>query len=59
MPIYEYECTKCKVSFEVKVKSHKSPKPDCPECGEKDPKKKISVSGFVLKGSGWARDGYS
>ena len=54
MPIYEYECEKCKHTFEVLQKSTDDPVKDCPECEEKDcVHKLISASGFRLKGSDW------
>jgi len=34
------------------------PVPKCPKCDSSEPKKKISVGSFVLKGSGWYKDGY-
>ena len=32
--------------------------PPCPKCGEKM-KKAVSCTTFVLKGKGWASEGYS
>ena len=58
MPIYEYGCTTCGASFEKLMKLDASA-PPCPECGSEEVKKKVSASGFVLKGSGWYRDHYS
>lgn len=57
MPIYEYACTACDVSFEKLMKMNASP-PACPECGAEEVRKKVSAAGFVLKGSGWYRDHY-
>ena len=57
MPIYEYDCKAC---GEVRERLQKStdPAPLCPNgCGERMAKK-VSASGFILKGSGWERDGY-
>jgi putative FmdB family regulatory protein len=54
MPTYEYECTKCKDSFEVKQPMSQSPLRDCTKCNNKDVLTKIiSASGFSLKGTGW------
>ncbi|MGZ5748043.1 MAG: FmdB family zinc ribbon protein [Caldimonas sp.] len=58
MPIYEYECQKCKKVFEY-TQSIKEPKKDlCEECGGAL-ERLISPSGFVLKGGGWYKDLYS
>ena len=59
MPIYEYECEKCKKSFEVEQKLSEPKKKDCPQEGcTGEVKRLISPSSFVLKGGGWAKDGY-
>ena len=59
MPIYEYECKKCKRVFE-KLVPLDSPLPACKGCKtEKKVKKKVSKCAFALKGTGWAFDGYS
>ena len=58
MPIYEYECQKCKKHFEY-TQSIKEPKKEtCEECGG-SLERLISPSGFVLKGGGWYKDLYS
>jgi putative FmdB family regulatory protein len=58
MPIYEYECQKCKKIFEF-TQGIKEPKKDlCEECGGAL-ERIISPSGFVLKGGGWYKDLYS
>ena len=57
MPIYEYECSSCKTRFE-KLMGVRDPNPDCPACGNKDSRRLISRSSFVLKGDGWYRDHY-
>ena len=56
MPIYEYECCSCAHQFQ-KLMKLSDPAPSCPKC-DSEPKKKISVGSFLLKGSGWYRDGY-
>lgn len=69
MPIYEYECEKCKRTFEEDQKISdpklttcelvsRDPLDDGAKCG--GPVKRL-ISGpasFVLKGGGWAKDGY-
>ena len=59
MPIYEYECEKCKTTFEamqsVSAKSLKT-------CNKSSCKGKVhrlvSASGFIFKGSGWFTSEY-
>lgn len=52
MPIYEYTCLKCKNEFEQIQKFSDPPLKKCPRCGGKV-EKKVSLSSFQLKGSGW------
>jgi putative FmdB family regulatory protein len=52
MPIYEYECLKCKKKFEVLQKISSEPLEACIYCRGKV-KKLISVSAFQFKGNGW------
>jgi len=62
VPIYEYRCPKCGVQFERLIPSRERDQPQpCPEkmCGEKQAKKIVSQTTFLLKGGGWAADGYS
>lgn len=58
MPIYEYQCEKCKKHHEVAQRITDAPLTRCPECKGKL-KKLLSLSGFQLKGGGWYKDGYS
>ena len=46
MPIYEYTCDKCGNEFEVLV--FRGDEPECPYCGAKNPKKKMSSFGFSV-----------
>lgn len=57
MPIYEYICEQCDHNFDRLVKLG-SPMPDCPQCSTDKVIKKISGGSFLLKGSGWYKDGY-
>jgi putative FmdB family regulatory protein len=60
MPTYEYECSKCHKTFEVEQKISDPILKTCPEkeC-EGEVKRLISgSSSFVLKGSGWSKNGY-
>ena len=59
MPIYEYECQACGKRNEFIQKVSDNPKRKCPECGKMKLKKLVSAGGFILKGHGWYRDGYS
>lgn len=42
MPIYEYDCRKCKISFAV-LHAAKGGSAKCPNCDSEDVKKKISA----------------
>jgi len=53
VPIYEYQCQACGHEHEALQKMSADPLVDCPECSKPELKKKISASGFRLKGSGW------
>jgi predicted nucleic acid-binding Zn ribbon protein len=72
MPTYEYECSKCRRTFEVEQKISDPPLAHCALnidgetfavrggvwCGG-DAKRLIAGhTGFVLAGKGWFRDGY-
>lgn len=52
MPIYEYQCLKCRNEFEAMQRFSDSPLKKCPSCGGAV-KRLISRSSFQLKGSGW------
>ena len=52
MPIYEYECQKCKAHVEVLQKLTDKPLTKCRKCGGRL-EKQWSQSGFQFKGSGW------
>ncbi len=58
MPIYEYTCNACGHEFELLQHIGDLPPEICPECGEQQVRKLISMTSFVLKGSGWYRDHY-
>ncbi len=58
MPIYEYECQKCKKHHEVMQKITDKPLSKCPDCAGKL-KKMISNTSFVLKGTGWYATDYA
>src|SRR4030095_1704189 len=58
MPIYEYRCLKCKKEFEQIHKFSDPPLKKCPHCGGKV-EKKVSLSSFQLKGTGWYATDYA
>src|SRR5262249_7478901 len=57
MPIYEYNCKRCGV-FEVTQRITESPLSICPTC-QGDVHRLISLTSFVLKGSGWYATDYA
>jgi putative FmdB family regulatory protein len=52
MPIYEFECKKCKAHIEVFQKVSDTPPTKCRNCGGKL-ERKISAPAIQFKGSGW------
>ncbi|GFE59142.1 FmdB family zinc ribbon protein [Geobacter sp. AOG1] len=57
MPVYEYQCTACNNTFELRQKFSDEPATECPACGGAV-KKLISNTAFSLKGGGWYTEGY-
>jgi putative FmdB family regulatory protein len=53
MPFYEYQCHACGHELEALQKMSDDALLHCPECNGETLKKKISVAGFQLKGTGW------
>ena len=58
MPIYGYECKKCKRQFEVTQGINDKPLTSCLYCFGKL-RRLIQRTAFILKGSGWSQDNYS
>ncbi len=63
MPIYEYECDKCGVTFEAMQAISAKPLKTCNGLGCDDKgngkvRRIVSASGFILKGSGWYTSEY-
>ena len=60
MPTYEYRCPKCHRQIELVHGMNEKMSPLClsDECGELTMERIISPSTFILRGSGWAKDGY-
>ena len=52
MPIYEFECKKCKAHLEVFQKMNDKPPVKCRKCGGRL-EKLVSASAIQFKGSGW------
>jgi putative FmdB family regulatory protein len=52
MPIYEYECAKCKSRVEVFQKMNDKPPTKCKKCGGRL-EKQMSAPAIQFKGSGW------
>ena len=57
MPIYEYQCRKCREVTEKIQGVQDPPLRKCPSCGGKL-EKMMSHGSFVLKGSGWYATDY-
>lgn len=57
MPIYTFRCIVCEKEFESLVKMG-TKSMACEHCG-KYAHKIQSLSNFILKGGGWASEGYS
>lgn len=57
MPIYEYQCAKCKKTHEIWKKITDPVEEKCPDC-KKRMERLISASGFALKGTGWYKTDY-
>jgi putative FmdB family regulatory protein len=58
MPIYEYECSKCKAHVEILQKITDKPLVKCRKCGGKL-EKQWSTTSFQLKGTGWYATDYA
>ncbi len=52
MPLYEYQCKKCKHRFEKIQKFSDPPMKKCPECGG-TVEQLLSAPSVQFKGSGW------
>lgn len=57
MPIYEYVCKTCGNKKEILQKIDEPP-PKCCNC-DTEMAKQISLSSFVLKGTGWYKTDYA
>lgn len=60
MITYEYICSECKHTWDEEQNINDSTVKICPECQKESAHRLISAgTGFILKGGGWAREGYS
>lgn len=53
MPLYEYECTKCGVEFELEQSMTDKPRRRCPDCRGKVVRLISGGAGIAFKGSGF------
>lgn len=58
MPLYEYQCKKCKHKFEKIQKFSDRPLKKCPECGG-PLEKLLHAAGLQFKGAGWYVNDYA
>jgi putative FmdB family regulatory protein len=59
MPLYVYKCNECGFDeYEVIQRITAKPLVKCPQCHKDTLVRKIQATSFVLKGGGWAKDGY-
>lgn len=57
---YEYKCQHCGAQFDRQQRITDEADPKCLRCGHLEAVRLVSGTGsFVLKGSGWASDGYA
>jgi putative FmdB family regulatory protein len=57
MPLFEFQCPKCKVLVE-RLQRYDDDPPCCMAC-HATMNRKISRTSFILKGHGWFKDSYS
>lgn len=52
VPAYDYECSSCRQTFEVRQRISDAPLSTCPQCGG-SVRRLLSAATFILKGGGW------
>ena len=57
MPTYEYECSGCERTFEVRQRISEAPLDRCPHC-RGSVRRVLTAAPFILKGSGWHATDY-
>ena len=55
---YEHHCRACDLRWAEEYSIHDDPPSSCPECRSADCYRMMGTPAFVLKGAGWASDGY-
>lgn len=59
MPIYDYECQKCRRVFElIEKRADRDNYHQCPDCLGGEVKPLLGVCGWVLNGDGWYRSNH-
>ena len=53
MPTFDFQCQKCKTTFEFNRPFGSKANPPCPGCASKKTEKLMSVPAIAFKGSGW------
>jgi putative FmdB family regulatory protein len=53
MPIYEYQCNACGHDWELMQKVSDPPPGHCPDCATDAVQRRVSLTSFQLKGTGW------
>lgn len=61
MPFYDFQCWSCDHVFEARQAMNRmvGPAVYCPRCNAAPATRLIGAAPVVLKGSTWAKDGYS
>lgn len=56
---YSYECASCGETLSAEQRITDAPLEDCPRCERPALRRLITrASDFILRGDGWAKDGY-
>lgn len=60
MPTYQFRCPKCRREIEIEKSIKDDTVPLCcsEDCGAIEMEQMISRTSFVLRGTGWFKDGY-
>lgn len=59
MPTYDYVCSECEMTHSFIHRISDEPREICPTCGTRTLRRLVAQqTAFVLKGKGWAKDGY-
>ena len=56
MPTYEYACSHCDITHEIKQNMSDATLTDCPDCGQSTLRKLFGNVGVVFKGAGFYRN---